>query len=197
MVFGAMPRAARVLVALGTVGLGACGSTFPNISVASPGKIEAAPDAVTVVVIQPTSRLRAVELLEGHGQLVGQLDERSHTVLRLHEGPTVLYAVLGPDPSTVDRIEGTLIAGRVYYAIVEARAGGVALLALTARSRDWKRKGEYLTSTPRLQIDPQRLTRAVNELGDTDAIIQAGDARAAKLDAAQVAAHSIQETDGF
>ncbi len=187
----------RVCLVLGAASLGACGPTFPNISVAAPGKIEATPDAVTVVVIQPTSRLRSVELLEGHGQLVGQLDEQSHTVLHLHEGPTVLYAVLGPDASTVDRIEGTLIAGRLYYATIAPRPGGVALLALTPRSPDWSHKREYLASTPRLQIDSRQLTRAVNELGDTDAIIQAGDARAAKLDATQVAAHSIQETDGF
>jgi hypothetical protein len=199
MMSRARPPTARALVALGTLGLGACGPSFPNISVVSPGKVEATPDAVTVVVIQPKTRLRSVELIEGHGQLVGQLDDRSHTVLRLHEGPTVLYAVLGPDASTVDRIEGTLIAGRVYYAIVEARAGGVALLALTPRSRGdrWSHKSEYLASTPRLQIDSRQLTRAVNELGDTDAIIQTGDGRAARMDAAQVAEHSIQETDGF
>jgi hypothetical protein len=187
-------------VALGAGCLAACGPTFPNITtVVSPGKIEATPDAVTVVIIQPTTRLRSVEIIEGHGQLIGQLDDRSHTVVRLHEGPTVLYAVLGPDASTVDRIEGTLVAGRVYYAIVEAREGGVALLALTPRSRDgrWSHKSEYLASTPRLQIDPRQLTRAVNELGDTDAIIQTGDGRAARMDAAQIAEHSIQETDGF
>lgn len=194
-----IPAAVRRLLSLAALSVAACGPTFPNISVVSPGKIEATPDAVTVVVIQPTTRLRSVEIIEGHGQLVGQLDDRSHTVLHLHEGPTVLYAVLGPAPSTVDRIEGTLIAGRVYYAIVEAREGGVALLALTPRSRDdrWSHKSEYLAATPRLQIDSRQLTRAVNELGDTDAIIQTGDGRAARMNAAQVAEHSIQETDGF
>jgi hypothetical protein len=184
---------------IGAVSIAACGPSFPNISVVSPGTIEATPDAATVVIIQPASRLRSVEIIEGHGQLVGQLDDRSHTVVRVHEGPTVLYAVLGPDASTVDRIEGTLIAGRIYYAIVEARAGGVALLALTPRSRDdrWRHKSEYLAATPRLQLDPRQLTPAVNELGSTDAIIQTGDGRAARMDAAQIAEHSIQETDGF
>jgi hypothetical protein len=186
------------LAVLGAVSFVGCAPTVPTITtVVTPGKIEAAPDAVTVVILQPTTRLRSVQLVEGHGQLVGQLDDRSHTVVRLREGPTVLYAVLGNDASTVDRIEGTLIAGRIYYATVEAREGGVALLALTPRSPGWSHKSEALAATPRLQMDPQKLSRAVNELGDTDAIIAAGDARAAKLDAAQLAERSIQETDGF
>jgi hypothetical protein len=189
----------RAFVALATACL-ACAPTVPNITVVvSPGKIEAPPNAVTVVILQPTTRLRSVQIVEGHGELVAQLEDRSHAVVRLREGPTVLYAVLGSDASTVDRIEGTLIAGRTYYATVEAREGGVALLALTPRSAGgrWSHKSEDLAATPRLQLDPQKLTRAVNELGDTDAIIRAGDARAAKMDAAQVAEHSLQETDGF
>jgi hypothetical protein len=179
--------------------LAACAPTVPDITVVTPGTIEATPAAVTLVVIQPTSRLRSVELVEGHGELVGQLEGRSHTVVRLREGPTVLYAVLGNDAATTDRIEGTLIAGRIYYAIVEPREGGVALLALTPRSRDerWSHRGEYILTTPRLQLDPQQITRAMNELGDTAPIIQAGDVRAATLDAAQVAERAIQETDGF
>ena len=97
---------------------------------ATPDAIAAAPDAVTVVVVQPTSRLRAVGIVDGRGQLVGQLDDRCHTVVHVPEGPTVLYAVLENRAETADRLEGTLIAGRVYYATVGPRAGGVALLAL-------------------------------------------------------------------
>jgi hypothetical protein len=194
-----MLSAAHALVALSAACLGSCAPTVPNITVASPGQLEARPDRATVVIVQPATGLRCVQIIEGHGGLVGQLDGRSHTVVSLPEGPTVLYAVLGNDASTADRIEGTLIAGRIYYATVGPRAGGVALLALTPRSPEgrWSHKGEYLATTPRLQLDPKQITRAVNELGDTEALIQAGDARAARLDAAQLAEHSIQETDGF
>jgi hypothetical protein len=189
----------RALAALGAAWLAGCAPSVPNVTVASPGPIDAVPTSVTIVVIQSTTSLRSVELIEGHGRLVGQLEGRSHTVVRLPEGPTVLYAVLGKDAATADRIEGTLIAGRVYYATVAARYGGVALLALTPRSptERWSHKSEALATTTRLQMDPQRVARAVNELGDTDPIIQAGDARAAALDAAELAERSLQETDGF
>lgn len=176
-----------------------CSPTVPNITVRTPGAIVANPEAVTVVVIQPTTRLRSVDIVDGRGQLVGQLDDRSHTVVRVPEGPTLLYAIVENKAETADRIEGTLVAGRVYYATVGERAGGVSLLALNPRSPDghWRRKDEYLAATPRVQMDPQKVVRAVNELGDTAAILRAGDAHVATLDAASLADHTIQESDGF
>jgi hypothetical protein len=176
-----------------------CEPAVPNVTVRTPGAIAAVPDAVTIVIVQPTTRLRSVGILDGRGQLVGQLDERSHTVVHLPEGPTVLYAVLENRAETADRVEGTLVPGRVYDATVGQRPGGVAFLTLTPRSSDgrWSHKDEYLRTTPRLQMDPQKVMRAVNELGDPEAIIQAGDAYAATLDAAQLAEHTFQENDGL
>jgi hypothetical protein len=185
---------------IGALALVACATTANlDATVAVPEKITAAPDAVTVIVVQPKTQLRDVQLVEGHGQLVGQLEGPSHTVLKLREGPTVLYASLGNDAATVDRIEGTLISGRTYYALVEPRDGGVALLALTPRTPGdlWSRKAELLAATPRLALDPQKVTRVVNELGDLDPILRAGDARADRLDPAATAARTLQETDGF
>lgn len=178
----------------------ACAPTVQTITVATPGgAIVAAPESVTVVVVQPTSRLRAVNLVDGRGQLVGQLDGRSHTVVHVTEGPTLLYAVLDNRADTADRIEGTLMRGRVYYVTVGERAGGVELVTLNARSRDgrWSHKDEYLATTPRLQMDPQKVTRAVNDLGDPEAIIDAANAHVATLDAAAQAEHAIQENDGL
>jgi hypothetical protein len=37
----------------------------------------------------------------------------------------------------------------------------------------------------------------MNDLGDTGAIVQAGDAHVAALPAADAAEHAIQESDGF
>jgi hypothetical protein len=174
-----------------------CEPAVHSITVASPGRIEPDGDKVTVVVVQPATRLRAVGLLDGHGQLVGQLDDRSHTVVHLPEGPNALYAVLENRAATADRIEGTLISGRVYYLTVNERPGGVALLAFTHRSADWTRKDEYLATTPRVQMDPDRVTRMANEVGDPDPILRAGDDYAASLDAATRAAHELQENDGL
>jgi hypothetical protein len=186
------------LLAAGSLAAG-CGPVVENITVRSPGELVADPHAVTIVVIQPASDLHSVNLVDGHGQLVGQLDGRSHTIVRTSEGPTLLYAVLDNRAGTADRLEGTLIAGRVYYATVGPRPGGVALLALTPRSPNgrWSQKAAYLTSTARVEMDGQRLSHAVSQLGVALPIMEAGDAHAAKLDAASAGEHTIQETDGF
>jgi hypothetical protein len=190
---------ARAMIAAAACALAGCEPAVQNITVATPGAIAAAPDAVTVVIVQPTSRLRAVAIVDGRGQLVGQLDERCHTVVHVPEGPTVLYAVLENRAETADRLEGTLIAGRVYYATVGPRAGGVALLALNPRSpgERWSHKADYLATTPRVQMDPERIVRTMNEIGDTAPLMKAGDAFVAGLDAAQIAERTIQESDGL
>jgi hypothetical protein len=196
-------RLAASLPILRTLLLGAiaagCGPVVDNITVHSASAIVSDPRAATFVVIQPESDLHSVNLVDGHGQLVGQLDGRSQTIVRLPEGPTLLYAVLDNRAGTADRLEGTLIPGRVYYATVGARPGGVALLALTPRSPNgrWNQKAAYLTATPRVEMDGRRLSHAVNQLGGVLPIMEAGDARAAKLDAASAGEHTIQETDGF
>jgi hypothetical protein len=176
-----------------------CAPVVQSIAVPDTGAIAAAPETVTVVVVQPGWKQRPVNLLDGRGQLVGQLNGRSHTVVRLSEGPTLLYAVLDRDAATADRLEGTLIRGRLYYAYVGERDGGVELLALNARSGHdrWRHKDEYLTSTPRVQMDTERLTRAVNDLGDPAPIIDAANARVAAMDGAAQAEHAIQENDGL
>ncbi|HVU50590.1 MAG TPA: hypothetical protein VHL80_07870 [Polyangia bacterium] len=196
------PRAIRVIRCAGAiVAVVGCAPAFPSIAVRTPaGPIAADPEKVTVVIVQPESRLRAVSIVDGRGQLVAQLDGRSHTVIHVPEGPTLLYAVAENRAETADRIEGTLIAGRVYYATVAERpGGGVALLALNARSPDgrWRHKAEYLAATPRMTMNPDLVVREANELGDTAALMRAADAHVATLDAGQAAEHTIQESDGF
>jgi hypothetical protein len=176
-----------------------CAPALQSITIPAPGRIAPDPEKVTVVVIQPAAGLRVVDILDGRGQLVGQLDERSHTVLTLPEGPTVLYALVDNRAETADRIEGTLVAGRVYYATVAPRAGGVALLALNPRSPDgrWGHRDEYLATTPRVRMDPERVVRAANELPDAAAVMKAGDTYAAGLPPGAAAERQIYESDGF
>jgi hypothetical protein len=176
-----------------------CAPTVAVVPVSSPGAITADPQKATIVVIQPASKLRAVSLIDGHGRLIGQLDERSHTILRVSEGPTLLYAVVENQPDSADRLEGTLIGGRVYYAIVSARSGGAELLALTPRSPQsrWDHKNEYLARTPRVQLDPDGIGRTVNELGNTVPIMEAADAHVAAMSTAEQAEHQYQESDGL
>ncbi len=161
--------------------------------------VRAADDAVVVVIVQPESRLRSVGILDGRGQLVAQLDDRSHAVVHVKEGPTVLYAVRENDVASVDRVEGTLVPGRVYYAIVGERPGGVSFEVLSPRSPGgrWAHKDDYLRSTPRLALDGDKVGRVMNELGDPDAIVQAGEAAASKMTPAATASHTFQENDGY
>jgi hypothetical protein len=196
-----MTRMSRaVTFASAVLVLASCAPAVPSITVRTPaGPIVADAEKVTVVIVQPETRLRSVAIVDGRGQLVAQLDDRSHTVLRLPEGPTLLYAVVENKAETADRIEGTLVAGRVYYATIGERDGGVAFLALNARSPGgrWSHRGDYLARTPRVTIDPDKLGRAVNELGDTAALMHAADSHVAKLEGAAAAEHAIQESDGF
>lgn len=193
-------RFTRVLIALfATCWLASCATTTAAVvKVPSPGAIVPDPHKATIVVIQPSSRLRAVNLIDGHGRLVAQLDDRSHTVVRVTEGPTLLYAVVENRPDTADRLEGTLMSGYVYYATVSERSGGVALVALTPRSPEgrWGHKSEYLAHTPRLELDPESIGRTVNELGNVVPIMEAADARVATMSSAEQAERQYQESDG-
>jgi hypothetical protein len=194
-----VPRAVAATAVCAASLVASCAPTVQSIAVPTPGRIAPDPDKVTVVVIQPGTRLGPVAIVDGRGQLVGQLDDRTHTVLTLPEGPTVLYAVASNRADTADRLEGTLVAGRLYYATVDPRTGGVALLAFTPRSPDerWRHKDEYLATTTRVQMDPQRIVRAANELPDATAVAKAGDTYLATLPPALLAQHTIQESDGF
>jgi hypothetical protein len=179
--------------------LAGCAPAVAVVAIPSPGTIAADPHKATIVVIQPSSQLHAINLIDGRGQLVGQLDDRSHTVVRVPEGPTLLYAVVENLPSSADRLEGTLIGGRIYYATVSARTGGAAIVTLTPRSPEgrWDRKNEYLARTPRVQMDPEAVGRAVNELGNALPIMEAADAHVASMSTAEQAEHQFQESDGF
>ena len=200
MVRGAMvaPKWTAVVLSAGWVAVG-CGPAVHSITIPSPGAITAAPTQATVVIVQPSTRFQSLNILDGQGQLVAQLNDRSHTMVQLPAGPVRLYAVLENSPGTADRIEGTLLPGKIYYATVSLRYGGVSFLALNPRSRDdrWSKKDEYLSATPRIQMDSQKVAQATTELGDTTRIMKKADAYVAKMDAAHLAERTIEEGDGL
>jgi hypothetical protein len=191
-------RFLTVIAALASCFAAGCAPTVAVIAIKSPGPISPDPHKATIVVIQPASNLRAVNLIDGHGRLLAQLDDRSHTVVRVSEGPTLLYAVLENRPDTADRIEGTLLSGYVYYATVSARTGGVSLVTLTPRSPEgrWEHKSEYLAHTPRVELDPDTIGRTVNDLGNVLPIMETADARVTTMSSAEQAERQYQESDG-
>jgi hypothetical protein len=198
---GVVSRFTRFLTFIAALTTGfatGCAPTVAIVTIKSPGAIAPDPHRATIVVVQPSSRLRAVNLIDGHGRLLAQLDDRSHTVLRVSEGPTLLYAALENRPDTADRIEGTLLGGYVYYATVSARTGGVALATLTPRSPEgrWDHKAEYLAHTPRVELDPETIGRTVNDLGNVLPIMEAADAHVTAMSSAEQAERQYQESDG-
>ena len=98
----------------------------------------------TIVVVQPTTHFQSVSILDGRGQLVGQLNDRSHTVFQVAPGPVRLYALVENKANMADRIDGTVQPGRVYFVTVSLRWGGVSFLALNQRSPDgrWNQKDD-------------------------------------------------------
>lgn len=166
-----MRSARNVAVALLLVVAFGCGPAVPNITVPVVGVSARRSDAATIVVVQPTTRYKSVSLVDGTGRLLGQLYKRSHTVLRVPPGPVRLYAFWENQFKAGDRIEGSVLAGKVYYATIGYRGtvGGIALLALNPRSPDgrWGEKDRYLSKTPSVQMDPARAPDVMKYLGAT------------------------------
>lgn len=191
-------RHALLALALLSV-LSACGPAVQNITVKSAEALSADPAQATLVIVQPTTRFQSVNILDQDGRLIAQLNDRSHTLLRLPAGPRRLYATVEKQAKWGDRIEGTFEAGRTYYATISLRWGGVSFLALNPRSNDqrWSQKEKFLSTTPRVQMDPSKTALASQQLGDPTSVLQNADAYVAKLDEAHRAEHLIRAEDGI
>lgn len=163
-----MPLARKLLAALVLTAL-ACSPAVPNVTVKTANTLEAVQDAATIVVIQPRTKYKSVSFVDGAGRLLGQLDRRTYTLLRVPPGPVRLYAFWENKITAADRIEGTVLAGKIYFATISFRGtvGGIALLALNPRSPDrrWTEKDRYLSSTQRVQMDPKREVEVMQRLG--------------------------------
>jgi hypothetical protein len=176
-----------------------CGPAVQNITVATPGTVAAVPDQATIVIVQPTTHFQSVGILDARGQLIAQLNDRSHTVIQVPAGPVRLYALVENKAGWADRLEGTVVAGKIYYATVGLRWGGVAFLALNMRSPDarWAQKDAYVASTPRVQMDLQKVSLAAGQIGDPAAVFKSADAFNEKLDPPHRAERLIQAEDGI
>ena len=133
-------KCALLFVIVATAG---CGPTLRSATRPSIGGAE--PDSVTavVVVVQPTWRTPAVNFLDSRGVLLGQINNRSQTVLRVPPGPIKLYALIGNDPDSGDRIGGDLLAGRKYYAtIIDTASRSMNLSGVNRSSLHGKRRRE-------------------------------------------------------
>ena len=198
-----VPRYTTTLALVGLTLVGGalatgCGPAVPNITLMTPGSPTPAADLATLVVIQPTTRYMSVSILDANARLLGQLNDRSYTVIQVPAGPVRLYAFWEDQIKAADRVEGTLVAGKTYYATVGLRWGGIAFLALNQRSPDmrWSHKDEYLGKVPRVQMDGARSAEVIQKLGTPPKIFQYADEGVQKMDGPHQAERVIQADDG-
>jgi hypothetical protein len=189
-----------IMAAALEVTLVGCGQT-QNITVPSAASVTPVPDQANIIIVQPTTRLQ-LNILDGQGRLVAQLNERSRTVVRVPPGPVRLYAIPGAVAEAGDRIEGTVRAGRTYYATLSVRGGGyggVAFRALNPRSHDnrWAQRDSFMANTPLIEMDPSKVANAMRGIGDPVPLLQKVDAKVDKLGAAHRAERTIDPEDGL
>lgn len=177
----------------------ACAPAVQNITVKSSAPIATTPDLATIVVIQPTTHFAWLSILDAKGTVLGQLHDRSYTAFQLPPGPFQLYAVVEKSAVMADRIEGTVEAGRTYFATIGYRYAGVAFRALNPRSLDnrWSQREEFLANTPHVQMDVQKVPTVQAQLGDPKPILTAADEYVAKLDEAHRAERTVLAADGL
>ncbi len=176
-----------------------CGPNVRNATIPSSTPIAAVPDMATIVVVQPRTRFQSVNLLDPNGALLGQLNDRSHTVLRVPEGDVRIYAIPEDQGEWGDRIEGNVLAGRIYYATLSFRWGGLNFLALNPRSNDnrWAEREGFLSSTPLVELDPAVVPLALTDLGDPMPLIAEAEERYQELDEEHRAEHVLSPEDGL
>jgi hypothetical protein len=167
----------------------------------STASVAPASDQANIIIVQPTTRLQ-LNILDGDGRLVAQINDRSRAVVRVPPGPVRLYAIPGAVAEAGDRIEGTVLAGRTYYATISVRAGGyggVAFRALNPRSLDdrWAQRHAYIEKTPLIEMDSARIPIAVRSIGDPVPLLRKVDAKVDRLSAAHRAERTIEAQDGL
>jgi hypothetical protein len=196
-----MRRTLASVVTAAAVGLisTACAPAVQNITTPSAASVAAIPDQATIVIVQPTTAFQSVNILDARGQLLGQLNQRSRTVVRVPPGPVRFYAIPEKRADWGDRIDGTVLAGRIYYATISVRRGGMSFLALTPRSRDnrWAQREQYVARTPMVEVDPSKVAIAIREIGDPAPMLQKIDAHIEALGAAHRAERVIEPADGL
>jgi hypothetical protein len=192
---GVAGGAALALIAVG------CGPTAQSITMPSTASFTPTPDQASIIIVQPNTRFR-VNILDGQGRLVAQVNDRSRTVVRVPPGPVRLYAIIGNVAEAGDRIEGTVRAGRTYYATLSVRGGGfggLAFRALNPRSHDnrWEQRDAYIAKTPLIEMDPTRVPIAMGQIGDTAPLLKKIDANIEKLSPAHRTERTIEPEDGL
>ena len=197
---GGNVRALARVAALGLIAVG-CGPVVQYITVPSTASVTPSSDQANIILMQPTTRFN-VNILDARGELVAQLNGRSRTIVRLPPGPIRLYAIIGNFAEAADRIEGTVQAGRTYYATLSVRGGGfggLAFRALNPRSLDdrWAQRDAYVAGNPLIEMDPTKVPIVIRQIGDPAPLLQKIDAKIEKLGPAHRAERTIEPEDGL
>ncbi len=192
-------RPAAVTVILLVLFLTGCFARVDNITVPVNGSIETSAKDATIVIVQPSTHYSSLSLLDGNGKLLGQLHDRSYTVVNVPPGPIRLYVLPERLLTWGDRIQGEVTAGRVYYATISLRFGGIRFNSLNPRSPDrrWEQRDVYLTRGPYVEMDPAREALLLDQLGDTAEILEVIEKYADRYPPNQIEVHTILPEDGL
>jgi hypothetical protein len=140
-------------------------------------------------------------LVNGDGQVLGQSQFKTHTVLAVPAGPITLYAMPGGlAQKNGERIDGEVRAGHLYYVTIGYRfPTGFAVRKLTPESRDnrWQSLSTHLGS-PRVVFSESALPffeeQVRPELGESFRRI---DERRASHNKANIEERTIRPDDGW
>ncbi|HZI40167.1 MAG TPA: hypothetical protein VFD67_00645 [Gemmatimonadaceae bacterium] len=199
MWYGSLVGASIVIGMLLGLLAGGCGPAVVNTTRPSPAMATPAPDRVAIIIIQPTTAFQSVSILDAQGQLLGQLNGRSRTVVYVPPGPVRLYAIPEKQADWGDRVDGEVQGGLVYYATISLRFGGLAFRTLNPQSRDnrWANRELYMANTPAVEMDSSKVPEAVRQIGDPVPMLRKIDAFVERLDDAHRAERSIKPGDGL
>jgi len=159
-------------------------------------------DRATLVIIQPrnlrydTRPKAPTNIVDVEGRLLGQVSPHKKTVILIPPGEIRLYALSN---SLVDRLEGGVRAGKVYYATIGNLFGGISFLTLNPRSLDnrWANLESYLSKNTLVKVEPARIEEVLSSLGDTSARLKSADDRWEKYDVPHIEERTIRPEDGL
>ncbi len=173
--------------------LTACGSTTHMIAAPTAKQPIVSSKDDAILIVSNVGRLAPVNLFDEKGEVVGQLDGRTFTVLHHAPGAFRLYSLPDRNTGLGDRDEGTVEAGKVYYL---QQFLHMELIAERIDKDDWAERKDNERKLDQVSLDAARLPTLKLELGDVPSLIKEIDDKVDHMGADDKAKREVQPSDG-
>ena len=184
------------LLSLSLLVLAACAPATRLITKPSTASLTPSAGQATIL-IGHTMSYKALNILDGSGNVIGQMGPREHTVIHVSPGPVKIYAVPENRAKWGDRVEGTVEAGKVYYLSASMRWGGIGLTVIKPTDAEgWPTRKTYETDLATVELDSSQLAGLNEDLGDKKEITSTIDEVVASFDADEKKARTLNGADG-